>query len=221
MQVDEPLSMSRKERERLSRRTAMLEAAQSVFAERGFGQSTLDEIASRAEFGKGTIYNYFPGGKEEMLFALLDELYDGLIELIESQFGESKHGIPFRDQVRDLLTRTFCFFGERDDLFLIAIKEAHRHLFGDDPEKAAYFSHQRERLVEAISAPLESAMNRGEIKTMPSNAVAHMLLGNINGCYTHVCLCNRYGNNEQELPGGAEENAEFMTTMLFDGLLTK
>ncbi|NNE46513.1 MAG: TetR family transcriptional regulator, partial [Rhodothermales bacterium] len=53
MQVDEPLSMSRKERERLSRRTAMLEAAQSVFAERGFGQSTLDEIASRAEFGKG------------------------------------------------------------------------------------------------------------------------------------------------------------------------
>ncbi len=88
----------------------MLEAAQSVFAERGFGQSTLDEIASRAEFGKGTIYNYFPGGKEEMLFALLDQLYNGLIELIESHFGESKNGIPFRDQVRDFLTPNVLFF---------------------------------------------------------------------------------------------------------------
>jgi len=75
-------SLSRKERERLLRREAMLDAAKSVFAEKGYTKATLEEIAHRAEFGKGTLYNYFPGGKEQILIAVFDQLYAGLRELI-------------------------------------------------------------------------------------------------------------------------------------------
>ncbi len=219
MQVVETLS--RRERERQARRNAMLDAAQAVFAEKGYAHATLDEIAARAEFGKGTIYNYFPGGKEEILFALLDELHDGLIRLIEDDFA-AKVGSerPIRDVFVAFLDATFSFLSQRDDLFLILIKETHRFIFGEDVEKAEYFRRQRDRLVEALVPPIQSAMESGQIKQLSARAVAHMLLGNINGCYTHVCLCTRYGTPD-ESPGGASENAEFITTMLFDGLLKR
>ena len=44
----------------------MLRSAKVVFAERGFHQATVDEIAAVAGFGKGTLYNYFEEGKQEM-----------------------------------------------------------------------------------------------------------------------------------------------------------
>ena len=53
----------------------VLDAARTVFAEKGYADATLEEIAQRAEFGKGTLYNYFEGGKEEILFAVFDDLY--------------------------------------------------------------------------------------------------------------------------------------------------
>jgi AcrR family transcriptional regulator len=219
MEIPEPVTLSRKERERLSRRNAMLRAAQSVFAERGFGPSTLDEIASRAEFGKGTIYNYFPGGKEEILFALLDELYNGLIQVIEKAFDPSDvRPATARTLFRAFLVRIFDFLQENDNLFLIAIKEAQRHLFGDDKEKAAYFRRQHLRLVNALSGPINEAMERGQFHRMPSDAVAHMILGNVNGLYAHVCLQHRYGEELSTVLGRPDQNAEFMSAMLFDGL---
>ncbi len=42
----------------------IIEAAESVFAERGYASSTMEEIARRAEFAVGTIYKFFPGKSE-------------------------------------------------------------------------------------------------------------------------------------------------------------
>ena len=50
----------------------MLEAAASVYANRGFGGATLEEVAAQAGFTKGAVYDHF-GSKENLLFALLDE----------------------------------------------------------------------------------------------------------------------------------------------------
>ena len=64
--------LSRRDREKLFKRSEILLSAQEVFAEKGFAQATLEEIATRAEFGKGTLYNYFPGGKQEILLAIFE-----------------------------------------------------------------------------------------------------------------------------------------------------
>lgn len=50
---------SRKERERIARKEAILDAAEEVIRLKGFNQSTMDEIAEKAELGKGTLYLYF------------------------------------------------------------------------------------------------------------------------------------------------------------------
>src|SRR4051812_18201471 len=53
------------ERRRQHTRDLLLDAAEEVFAEKGFEGASLDEIAQRAGYTRGAIYKHF-GGKEEM-----------------------------------------------------------------------------------------------------------------------------------------------------------
>lgn len=61
---------SRKERERNQHRQEILTAALGLFAGRGYDAVSMQEIAEAAEFGTGTLYNFFRS-KEDLYFELL------------------------------------------------------------------------------------------------------------------------------------------------------
>ncbi len=61
---------SRKEREREQHRQEILSAARQLFADKGFRNASMQEIAAAAEFATGTLYNFFQS-KEELFFELL------------------------------------------------------------------------------------------------------------------------------------------------------
>ncbi len=52
--------MGLRERKRLARHREILEAAARVFAERGFSEARIEEVAAAADVSPGTVYNYFP-----------------------------------------------------------------------------------------------------------------------------------------------------------------
>jgi len=56
-----------------ARRTQILDAAITVFSEKGFHRATIKEIARMAGIADGTIYTYFVS-KDEVLLAVLDRL---------------------------------------------------------------------------------------------------------------------------------------------------
>jgi AcrR family transcriptional regulator len=53
-------------------RASLLRAAARVYARRGFGGATLDEVAAEAGYTKGAVYGHF-GSKENLLLALMEE----------------------------------------------------------------------------------------------------------------------------------------------------
>src|SRR5437868_7079527 len=55
-------------RPKAATKEGIMEAALSVFHERGYEGTTIPAIASRAGVAQGTLYNYFPS-KEKLLFA--------------------------------------------------------------------------------------------------------------------------------------------------------
>ncbi len=59
----------RKEREKESRREAIIDAAEKVFFKKGFTTATMDEVAELAELSKGTLYLYYKS-KEDLMLAL-------------------------------------------------------------------------------------------------------------------------------------------------------
>ena len=215
----EPIALTRRERERLRRRDEMLAAAKSVIADRGYARATLDEIAQRAESGKGTLYNYFHGGKKEILYAIFDELYDDLQQIIERSLSDEKvRGDDLRGTFRQCLFDVFVYFEKRQDLFMILIREAHRMMF-DTPQSASFFLERRRRLANALSSALAVAMESGRIRTMPAEPLAQMILGNIRGCQMYAQLAD--GTNcetDAAGVGSPHERADFLTSVLFDGL---
>lgn len=211
-------STSRKERERLLRREAILEAARIEFAEKGYGPAKLEDIARRAEFGKGTLYNYFKGGKLGMLFAIFDQLFESMTELIEKSFSVDCNNKSFRDCLYDYTVSCLTFYVDRKELFLILVKEAHRMCFGDDFEHMTYFRNQRERMVSAFALSIKRAIEKGEVRPLDPHAIAHMILGNIEGFQVHLILESDTEGNAGFAGLNPEKAAGFLTTMLLDGL---
>ena len=104
---------------------------------------------------------------------------------------------------------------------MILVKEAYRMVFDDDPGKASYFQMHSERMVNALIPALETAMDSGELKKLPPHAVAHMILGNLKGIQMHLCLQNSEADHADTVMGSAEAAADFLTTMLCDGLMAQ
>jgi AcrR family transcriptional regulator len=72
-----------RERKKRATRTAIHEAAMSLFADQGFAGTTIDEIADRADVSRATVFSYFPA-KEDIVFgdapAAIDSLASALRE---------------------------------------------------------------------------------------------------------------------------------------------
>ena len=70
--------LSRREREKLRQRGEILQAALSLFSEKGYHNVSMHEIAAKSEFAIGTLYKFFPNK---------GELYDALVLEKCSAFG--------------------------------------------------------------------------------------------------------------------------------------
>jgi TetR/AcrR family transcriptional regulator, lmrAB and yxaGH operons repressor len=58
----------------VSERADLLPAMAEVFREHGFEGASIALISERTGLGKGSLYHFFPGGKEEMATAVLGEI---------------------------------------------------------------------------------------------------------------------------------------------------
>lgn len=113
--MEEVSILSRKEREKLSRKKDIMDAAAFLFSVKGFDHTTLEEIAAKAEFGTGTIYNYFQS-KEEIFRSIIESIFDANIQLIETC---SKSTTTFIDFLRLYTQRVFNYFSQNKEALLI------------------------------------------------------------------------------------------------------
>ncbi len=109
----------RRARERKKRREEILNAAEKVFARKGITSTTIDDIATEAELGKGTLYNYFPS-KEAILWHCAVRGMQKLRLLIEKKISAGEEAAKNLMQ----MARAFIAFSsaERDyfNIFLHA-----------------------------------------------------------------------------------------------------
>jgi AcrR family transcriptional regulator len=64
-----PAPLSRRERRKAETREKLFRTAMHLFAERGFFQTTTEDITAAADVGQGTFFNYFPS-KQHILTVL-------------------------------------------------------------------------------------------------------------------------------------------------------
>ena len=82
-------NLTRKEREKLFKRFEILNSAATLFAKNGYDGTKLEDIADAAEFGKGTIYNYFET-KEDIYLEIIDRVTDSYTKKLLEMDSQSK-----------------------------------------------------------------------------------------------------------------------------------
>ena len=92
---------------RVRTRAALLEAARSLVREKGYGQTTLEEVATRAGMTTGAIYGNFRNRAE--LFAALGEAYWPPIK------PRVRTGATLREAMRAIAQATIDIVPERQD----------------------------------------------------------------------------------------------------------
>jgi AcrR family transcriptional regulator len=74
---------TRSGRHRRRKRQVLIEAGYEVMAKKGIDAATMSEIADLADFGAGTVYNYFTS-KDELAMAVMELVMDRLSQRIEA-----------------------------------------------------------------------------------------------------------------------------------------
>jgi AcrR family transcriptional regulator len=82
--MESNIATSWAERKRAALRAEIIDAAFAEFAERGYHQTGIADIAKRLGIGHGTFYNHF-ANKREILEHVVDELVDKITAALEAE----------------------------------------------------------------------------------------------------------------------------------------
>jgi AcrR family transcriptional regulator len=163
--------------EGLEGRDEILTAALRVFARRGYGQASVDEIAEEAGYSKGALYWHF-SDKEDLLLTLLEERVDApmreLVALLESAPPEQDMSVEAtREFARRLDTRRDAMLLERE-YWTHAIR---------DPELRARYTARQTQLRGALARAIEARARHLGTPDVPMAAedVARIVMSIIGG----------------------------------------
>ncbi|MBA8794586.1 AcrR family transcriptional regulator [Friedmanniella endophytica] len=90
--MTESRERSRRGRVRMSsaeRREQLIDVARRLFAERGYDQASVEEIAARAEVSKPVVYEHF-GGKEGLYAVIVDREVRTLLDVIRGSLSRGE-----------------------------------------------------------------------------------------------------------------------------------
>jgi AcrR family transcriptional regulator len=188
--------VKRKEREFNLRRAEILETAEKIFAEKGFYNTTVAEIASASGFAVGTIYQFFKS-KDELYSAMLTEKLNVMYEEIRNAVGQEA-GLLKKIEV---LAATSFRFVENNTAFCNIFVRGD-HLSPSEGSKALRERMKRDYVeyVSSIEEVIREGIRNGELKKMDPHMMAATLLGIINSCAFRWLSASKEGNLETDIP---------------------
>jgi AcrR family transcriptional regulator len=209
-QNSENSTLSRKEREKKSRQEEILNAARQLFSQKGYHETTLEEIAHKAEFAKGTIYNYF-ANKDELFFGIVDNIFETLNSIAASTM--SREGLSVREKLTVYAKEIMRFAHGHADLFKIMMREAPRPS-PDEMDKRMMELQQRDEEARGfIMSELDHAAAEGRLRPIDTRQTALLFDGMVKFYCMH-CVKHAEPRSEEDI----ERNAELIVSILFDGI---
>ena len=155
------------------RRGEILDAAGVVFSKNGFAKTTIDQIASQAGLGKGTVYQYFKSKKELFLSVGqegVDKLKDEVLEEVEKEKDSIK-------KVEKAISAYLTFFEKNSNLVSIFMHEQSE--FKKKVQKR-YFEHYYGH-INTMREIFKLAIKEKQIKDVNIDNAISVLIGMLNG----------------------------------------
>ncbi|WP_179646705.1 TetR/AcrR family transcriptional regulator [Spinactinospora alkalitolerans] len=157
---------------------AFLGAARQVFAEKGYFNAKISDIAEVAGRSPGSFYNYYEN-KEEILEALLDQFSTEVLEAsLKSRTGDPLEGI--RGAVRAYWLTYRKYLPEMIGVFQMSMT---------DPEFAARWQANRAAGIRGVLAGIRSAERTGHRVDLDHGTLASALVSMLESfCWTWMAM---------------------------------
>lgn len=137
------------------KRTAILEATIRVLRERGLSGLKVEEVARRAEVGKGTVYLYFEH-KQDLLKALVEHR---TMHFYDDAAAITRLDLPFAERLQKLLERRLAFVDEWRGLWSAVAREA------DPAGKRAWLTGMHQRYQGILEDFVQAGIEAGELRS--------------------------------------------------------
>lgn len=166
-------------RQRRTERTrgVLLDAAEEVFAKRGYAGAALEDIAEVAGYTRGAIYSHF-GAKEELFLAVIERHLQRFLSSFEDVLGsfetiEELDVAQFAERWRELLIGSpdSAALGHEFSLFLLRNSAARERL-----------AAKRQETIDSLADYIETHSARlGGVLMMPARTLAKVLMASNEG----------------------------------------
>jgi AcrR family transcriptional regulator len=186
----------------IDRREQILQAAQKLFADKGFRETNLNDVAVQLGFRRQAVYHYFPS-KEDILYELIDRAGQAIATSAQPTLDADmppaeKLAEAVRNHVRQLLGNIDVFRIQFSELFKLSGERAD----GLRRDMAAY--------VHGIAKVIKAGQKDGSFIDIPPTTQALLILGMCNG------TTDWYTGGRS--PAGIDEIADFAARIALAGV---
>ncbi|HVL32283.1 MAG TPA: TetR/AcrR family transcriptional regulator, partial [Actinomycetota bacterium] len=147
----------------------ILATARRVFAQSGFDDAGLDDIARAAGVSKPIIYRHFDG-KRELYLAVLEEHVKDLIRRLWVALSAQQDP---RERLRNGLEAYFAFVDEREDGFRMLVEAGSRN----DPDTQARLGSAWDTLADGVARTVGDLLRGAGLDPAGAPIYARALIG--------------------------------------------
>lgn len=197
--------VSRKQREMEFRRKTIVEAAREVFSEKGYGGTTIDDVAEKSEFAKATLYKVFKT-KDELYRSVVEDVFMKINEIAEQAMQENR---PIREKFGLFVHRLITHFSEHADFLRFLMREVAR--VNGEGWKGSPHAMIHDQLNEILARELERGMKSKEVRKIDALRAAQVF----NHMVYAYHMNNLFFEHDEKMK---KEAVEFLVSVFFDGI---
>ncbi|MEU8554357.1 TetR/AcrR family transcriptional regulator [Streptomyces anthocyanicus] len=192
-------------RRRVRTRANLLDAAFAVFAAKGFGRVSIEEVCESAGYSRGAFYSNFDS-LDELFFALYEQRADLIAEQVTTALAADGPGLDVPAAVERV---TEVLLLDRDWLLVKTDFLVHA---ARDPAVARTLLEHRARLRRAIAGRLARARGHTALPAVLGDAdeAAHAVVAAYDGVTTQLLL-------DRDVAGARVWLGQLLTALLTDG----
>ena len=188
---------------------AILDATDRLLARYGYRKMTVEDIASEAGIGKGTIYLHF-SSKEEVVLSHVDRIVDRLKERLR-EIGNSD--APVAERLRQMLLTRVMFRFDSIQHYTQSLNDLLSALRpGLLARRAVYFDAEAQIFADVLVNGRQS----GEFEFEDEQLTAHAMLQATNGLLPYSLSTTELGERQE-----VEQRTADVAGLILSGLLSR
>jgi AcrR family transcriptional regulator len=158
---------TKRERQAEERRRQLIDTALSLFAQKGFENTTIKDLAEAAGVAQGLFYHYFES-KEALLFAAVDRhgFLPEMREILTASYGR-----PADEVLLEISESFYALLIEKEDLVRVFFRESQVN-----PQVGKRLTNIIREAVELLARYLAARIAVGELRPHDPEVTARSLL---------------------------------------------